>query len=186
MIALHTEPVQPEYHYWTVVYWGIRVNERHAVHHVCTNERTKTLPKTEVLPGFEPGFREDVVIKIPSDNHYTIVPYVPFILAFIHHESLSLKRRARYQTSVRVAHSDSDHSCLPTTIKRPRMLQHMSLTAWRHHNHSQARPASDASAPTAPWKLTKAGALNVRLLARIRPPATASKACNRPVSKPDQ
>ena len=29
--------------------------------------------KVEVLPGFEPGFRESNV-KIPSDNHYTIAP----------------------------------------------------------------------------------------------------------------
>ena len=29
--------------------------------------------RLKVLPGFEPGFRE-YVIKIPSDNHYTIAP----------------------------------------------------------------------------------------------------------------
>ena len=31
------------------------------------------LVKTQVLPGFEPGFWEDY-FKIPSDNHYTIAP----------------------------------------------------------------------------------------------------------------
>ena len=29
-----------------------------------------------MLPGIEPGFEEYYVIKILSDNHYTIAPYV--------------------------------------------------------------------------------------------------------------
>jgi hypothetical protein len=36
--------------------------------------------KLEVLPGFEPGFREGerrrLCFKIPSDNHYTIAPWI--------------------------------------------------------------------------------------------------------------
>lgn len=28
----------------------------------------------EALPGLEPGFWEDEIIRIPSDNHYTIAP----------------------------------------------------------------------------------------------------------------
>ena len=36
----------------------------------------------QALPGFEPGFREDTDnFKIPSDNHYTIMP-ADKILAF--------------------------------------------------------------------------------------------------------
>jgi hypothetical protein len=56
----------------------MEIQQPHSV--ILVNEVEKVYP--QVLPWFEPGFREILVlpdlamIKIPSDNHYTTRPHV--------------------------------------------------------------------------------------------------------------